>query len=179
MTYKIVLPISFIIYGCTHAPTTKEVLENFVEKTKVNRSVGSIGHENAFNIIKSKFDELALRGGGNVRIHTFTPDVEFAVDNYKRDFDTLIKTKYKSSDPVYKKWESFTKLSIDFVRKYKSVKGKNLILELPGDRADSEVVWVGAHYDTITHNHETMEFTPDAVAPGADDNARILQEKKH
>ena len=102
---------------------------------------------------------------------SFLPDIDFAVKNYKRDFDTLVKPKFAPSSAQYKKWKGFTDGAVNFVKQFRDVPGKNLILEIPGNRIPDEIVYVGAHYDTITHDHKTLQFNTTADAPGADDNA--------
>ncbi len=147
------------------------LLNKFVESSQPNRTVGSKGHEQAFEFIKNQFDEIATIAKGRVIIHEFEPDIDFAKKNYQNDFDTLVKTKYPPSSPVYKKWKLFTDQAIQFVESFRNIKGKNIILEIPGKRVPTEVIYVGAHYDTIDNDHTSLRFMPLSPAPGADDNA--------
>jgi len=133
--------------------------------------VGSKGHEQAFEFIKNQFDEIATVAKGRVIIHEFAPDIDFAKKNYQNDFDTLVKTKYPPSSSIYKKWKTFTNQAIEFVEGFRNIKGRNIILEIPGKRSPNEVVYVGAHYDTIDNDHTSLRFMPFSPAPGADDNA--------
>lgn len=149
-------------------------VKNIVELSVPNRTVGRPGHKKVFDHLKSEFEKIAKVGGGKVFVHEFKPDVKFAAKTYQNDFDNLVVKKFKKEDPTYKKWDAFTKAAIKFVNSFGKYRGKNLVLELPGTESPTEVIYVGAHYDSITHNHETMAFTPDAVAPAADDNASGL-----
>ncbi|PIT98881.1 MAG: hypothetical protein COT74_12675 [Bdellovibrionales bacterium CG10_big_fil_rev_8_21_14_0_10_45_34] len=167
----------------------QKILQDFVAASKPNRSVGSKGHKAAFEFLKKEFDHLAAEHSGSVYEHSFTPEIEFAVSNYKKDFETLVEGKISKDKPDYKKWKDFTDYSISFVQKYKGKAGRNLVLEFKGKKLPNEVVYVGAHFDTITHDHASMRFTPDSPTDGADDNAsgiaallytaKKLAEEKH
>ncbi|NDG85544.1 MAG: M28 family peptidase, partial [Proteobacteria bacterium] len=94
--------------------------------------------------------------------------------NYRKDFREKIAGKFKRSSAEFKKWNTFTGQAIAFVKRFEKTEGRNLILEVPGTRDPERVLYVGAHYDTITHDHDSMVFTPEGPAPGADDNASGL-----
>ena len=180
------LNICIFSLGCSTAPSPHQMIdsplltamkpemEKFLEISKPNRTVGSAGHEAAFQYLKNQFEGIAAKAGGKVIVQEFDPDIEFAIKNYKRDFDTMIKPKYSPSSPEYIKWNRFTMGAIRFVRQFEHTRGKNLILELPGKTNPEEVLYVGAHYDTITHDHTTLQFNTEAPAPGADDNASAV-----
>lgn len=146
----------------------------FVNATPPNRSVGYPGHAKAEQFLTERLMGYEESCKAKFYVHEFLPDVEFAAKNYQSDFDTQVRGKFPPSHPEFKKWQSFTTKAIAFVRKYAQVQGRNLILEVPGTDRANEVLYIGAHYDTITHNHKTMEFTPDEKAPGADDNASAV-----
>jgi hypothetical protein len=150
------------------------LIKKFLNVSKPNRTVGSIGHERAFEFIKGQFDEIATEIKGRVIVHEFVPDIEFAKQNYQNDFDTLVKGHYPPNSPIYKKWESFTDNAIHFMDNFKNIRGRNIILEIPGRRNVEEVIYVGAHYDTINSDPKTLRFQPNTPAPGADDNASAI-----
>lgn len=179
---KKLIAIIILIVGCSHSPMARNVatdpsfdikttVKNIVERGLPYRTVGTEGHKKVQEYISDEFKKIAVANGGKFFVHEFLPDVEFAARTYQSDFDTQVAKKFKPIDPVYKKWDKFTKAAKKFVRSYKKIKGYNLILEIPGSESQNEVLYVGAHYDSITHNHDTMTFTPDSPAPGADDNA--------
>ncbi len=167
----------------------KVEMDKFLEASHPNRGVDQPGHEAAFKYLKNEFDAIAKNtDGAKVYVQEFLPDTRFAIESYQKDFDTQIKGKYPPADPMYIKWKNFTDSAVKFVSRYQKIKGKNLILELPATEKDpankdTRVLYIGAHYDTITHNHETMEFTPKNPTPGADDNASgviaMLELAKH
>lgn len=147
-------------------------MQDFINSTAPNRSVGHPGHAKAKAFLISKLEKIQRNySGAKVYTHKFYADIDFAVKSYKSDFNTLIKNKMKKDDPNFKKWEGFTKSAIKYVEKYREIQGENIILELKGTKKPNEVLYVGAHYDSITHNHATMTFTPLEPTQGADDNA--------
>ncbi len=148
------------------------IVESIVHAGKPNRSVGKRGHKKSISYLKKEFQSIAAaKQGGKFFVHEFHPDIDFAVKNYQSDFDNLVAKKFKPTHSNYQKWDKFTKQAIRFVRSYKDIKGQNLVLELPGEDTTLDTLYIGAHYDTITHNHQNMQFTPTLTAPGADDNA--------
>jgi len=153
------------------AETVSPLLNKFVESSAPNRTVGSKGHEQAFEFIKNQFDEIAAIAKGRVIIHEFMPDIDFAKRSYQNDFNTLVRPKYPPTSPIYKKWKVFTDQAIEFVERFRNIKGRNIILEIPGKSIPGEVIYVGAHYDTIDNDHSSLRFMPFNPAPGADDNA--------
>lgn len=146
-------------------------LSAFIAASKPNRTVGSPGHAGASAYLETKFKQLAAKAGGKVYEHAFSPDVEFAAKHYADDFANQIEGKVPPSHPEYIKWRAFTDHAIAFVRGFKAKPGRNLILEFKGTAKADEVLYIGAHYDSITHDHASMRFTPDAPTEGADDNA--------
>lgn len=149
----------------------KKEMKDFILTARPERSVGSIGHEKAYDYLKARFDKLASKHQGKVIEHRFEPDIQFAIDYYQKDFDTKVEGKVPPGSRDYEKWKAFTGYAISFVSGYKGTTGKNLILEFKGTKRPKEILYVGAHYDSITHNHKSMQFTPDQPTDGADDNA--------
>ena len=157
----------------TKAALQAELLR-FIALSQPNRSVGMSGHEKAYDYLKKEFQKIAEAHSGKVLEHSFRPDVDFAIRSYQNDFDTKVEGKIAPEDPEYRKWKVFTNDAVSFVKKYQGNTGRNLILELKGTQKPAEVIYVGAHYDTITHDHVTMKFTPAESTEGADDNASSL-----
>jgi hypothetical protein len=167
----------------------KTEMTQFIQTSQPNRTAGTTGHHAAYQYLKKEFEKIAKAHDGKVFEHEFKPDVDYAARNYAKDFATQIEGKIPKNDPEYLRWKRFTDSSIAFVKSFAQTSGKNLILEFKGKTKPTEVIYVGAHYDTITHNKDTMAFTPEKPAPGADDNAsgvfamlsiaRQLAHKKH
>jgi hypothetical protein len=149
----------------------KTTLVEFIEATKPNRSVGKLGHNNAQNFLRNKLQGLAKEKHIYFYEHHFLPDVKFAVKTYEKDFSDAIEKKYSPKSKIYKKWDRFTKSAIQYVEKFKNIMGVNFILEIQGSENKDIISYLGAHYDTTTHNHKTLTFTPDVATDGADDNA--------
>jgi hypothetical protein len=176
------LSIRFILGLITFVPTVvwsatftsvslRTEMERFLDLSKPNRTVNTPGHRAAYAYLKQEFEKIAKAHQGQVYEHEFLPDVEFAANHYRQDFAQQVEGKIPVNHPDYAKWKAFTESSIQFVRGYAKTPGKNLVLELKGKSKPREVIYVGAHYDTITHDKEKMIFTPERKAPGADDNA--------
>lgn len=179
MAIKKLLPLFIFIFLLTSCNIFRDVsrhqinswLVGFINITKPNRSVGLDGHKRAKDYIKNTLKGLASKDHINFYTHTFLPNIDFAVRSYQKDFITQIASHYKKEDPVYKKWDNFTRSSIKYVESYRGIKGENFVLEITGEKFPKQVKYVGAHYDTITHNHQTLSFTPNEPSDGADDNA--------
>ena len=136
------------------------------------------GHKTAAAYIKNELEKTLKQAaknptfhGGKTYVHTFVPDIDFAIQSYKNDFKNLVEAKFPPEHAEYKKWKAFTDQAITFVSQYRKQPGQNIILELKGSKKPDEIVYIGAHYDTITHQKETLQFTPNSPTDGADDNA--------
>lgn len=151
--------------------TLKSELEKFISISRPNRSVGSKGHLAAYEYLKTEFKKIRDQAGGALYEHGFEPDIDFAVKHYENDFAEQVEGKIPRENPDYRKWKDFTASSIAYVKSYEGKPGKNLVLEIPGTKSPKDVIYIGAHYDTITHDHETLKFTPKQPTDGADDNA--------
>lgn len=172
------LAVSIDLKAANSQEDIKSSMQSFINASKPNRSVGREGHERALEFLKSELAKVqnssTLKDKGNrihIYEHTFNPDIQFAVDQYNKDFDEKIKPNYKSEDETYIKWKAFTDKAIQFVKKFKEIQGHNLIYEVKSKKNPNKIIYVSAHYDSITHDHDTMEFTPDEPTQGADDNA--------
>ena len=182
--------ILYILTSCSHSPVqsvlvsqdsiqdaysipnAQKELDAFIKAGAPNRSLGENGHEKAFQYLKLRFEEIAKnQKNSSVTIHPFFLDVDFAIKNYKNDFHTLVEEKFKKTSQEYKHWKKFTDSAIQFVNHYRTIKGKNIILEFRGTEAPNSILLYSAHYDTITNDASGMIFTPKSIAPGADDNA--------
>ena len=179
LVFLLTLTSFFSLQSCTKSDSiqssdlTKE-LSSFVETSRPNRSVGNPGHEKAFKHLQARLNQIAKGTEAKVYVHRFYPDVAFAEKFYRKDFDEKVAKKFPKTDPNYVKWHAFTEGAIAFVKKYETIVGRNLVLEIKGTEKASEVIYVGAHFDTISHDHKTLQFTPDAATDGADDNASAV-----
>jgi hypothetical protein len=144
-------------------------LEDLIIAAEGNRSPGSPGNLKALAFLKAEAKKLP---GWEISEHSFTPDIDFAVKSYNDDFKRLIASQYKPDHPEFLKWRKFTDNAVQYMESLRSLKGTNLVLSKKGTdpKLASEVMIVGAHFDTITHDLKEMKPLPAAPAPGADDN---------
>jgi hypothetical protein len=148
-------------------------VERFIAASKPNRSVGGEGHRAAYEFLKAELKKIGAlaSAGATLYEHSFRPDVDFAVRSYRHDFAEQVERNFPPEHPEYRKWKAFTEKAIAYVEGFRGKTGRNVILELKGAKRPDEIVYVGAHFDSITHDRDTMTFTPEAPTEGADDNA--------
>lgn len=150
-------------------------LTAFIQSGGKNRSPGTTGAAQSLNWLREQVKKIS---GWEVDEHLFQPDTDFAVQNLKDDFKRLVVGKFPTQHPEYLKWKTFTTDAILFQEALRGRMGTNLILRKKGNKEGKatgrEVVVVGAHYDTITHDHATMKITADMPAPGANDNGAAV-----
>jgi Zn-dependent M28 family amino/carboxypeptidase len=145
-------------------------LRGFVNAGGRGRMVGTDGHKSARLYLINKLKITSKGTNSTVRVQQFEPNTAVAQKMYLDDFNTKIVGKFPNSSPMYKKWNKFTKYMSALVGSYKTVDGHNIIWEKKG-RNDKEVLLIGAHYDTISHNKKSLEVTFGELMPGADYNA--------
>lgn len=150
----------------------KRELEALIRVSGGNRSAGLPGSARALEWLKAEAKKIP---GWQVEEERFTPDVDFAIRGYRKDFQDKLGG-MDPNLPEVKKWKKATDGLVAWAESLRGKKGINLILRKAGSdpAAAREVVVVGAHYDTITHDHATMEVRPEAPAPGADDNGAAV-----
>lgn len=145
-------------------------LRDFVRCCRPSRMAGTSGHE---MVSKWLVDEIKKRDNTNsglTFVDDFIPNTEEAIKKFQDNFQKEIVGRYEEKDPVYKKWNDYTKSMIQKIESLKTVTGKNVIWEKKGSKFPNEVIMLGAHYDTIAFNKETLVIDESAVQPGADNN---------
>lgn len=162
---------SFFLFSTLTSADIKKNINAFINSGKPNRTVGSKGHQGSQKFILGWLKGIKSARPTSIQEHVFMPDVDWAASEYQKDFDTNIKGKHNSKSATYKKWDQFTKEAIRFTRSFAKIQGKNIIFEIEGTKDNKRVLYIGAHYDTITHDKKSMKFTPNAPTLGADDNA--------
>lgn len=145
-------------------------LRDFVSCCRPSRFPGTDGHKKSAEWIVSKIKEVDTSGESVLMVEEFTPDLDYAVDFYKKDFQKKVASKYATNSAEYKKWKGFTDTIMKTLGNFKGLKGKNIVWEKKGLLAPDEVIMLGAHYDTIVYNEKTFKVAPRADMPGADDN---------
>jgi hypothetical protein len=153
----------------------EQSLRSFIRQTHPSRMVGSSGHNKAIPHLK---EQIIKRGANSslarkisMEVQTFTPDVKWASGIYLDDFEQKIKPNYSSNHPEYQKWNRFTRQRVELLEKLAKLRGANLVWEKQGADSSNKVIILGAHYDSLVSDPNTLETLPGAQMPGADDNA--------
>lgn len=168
------MAVILVICGARTAPADmRSDLDALIKASGGNRTAGRPGSAKAYAWLKAQAEKI---GGWEVVEHKFKPDIDFSVKNYKWDYEKYIESGIDPNHPEVKKVKGFTDRAIAYQESLRGKTGMNLILRKKGTnkKRANQVVLVSAHYDTITHNHDTLEVTPDKSAPGADDNGAAV-----
>lgn len=147
------------------------MLRLFVKNSRPSRLVGSLGHIKTQKFLLQSLKDMDPDKNHLKYIDSFNPDVDFAKKMYWDDFNKQIKTVFKPTDQNYVKWLEFTKSMTSFLESKRGVKGKNIIWEKRGILRPRDILVIGAHYDTIVTNSNTMKIENGILMPGANDNA--------
>ena len=145
-------------------------LRKFLKAGHPGRLVGSPGHKSSQDFIIKYIGELDSKKSGKVTTHEFKPEIDKAISMYQADFDKLIKPNHKPSEPLYKKWDGFTKSMVNGIQKRSGVTGKNIIWEKRGAVNPEKMIVIGTHYDTAANDQKSLKLLTDAPMPGADNN---------
>ncbi|MEI8346546.1 MAG: M28 family peptidase [Pseudomonadota bacterium] len=147
-----------------------QTLRDFLKNSRPSRMVGSKGHDGAAKYIEETIKKFDPQAQEHLSAHTFTPDVAWSQELYQQDFIREIKDKYPTQDPTYQKWNRFTRGMIHTLEEAKTLSGKNIVWEKKGKSKPQEILILGANYDTIAIDPQTLEVKPQVEMPGADDN---------
>lgn len=147
-----------------------KVLNQFVKESAPSRMVGMPGHEKAKNFIINSIKAHDPKNTGKLIIDTFTADVAEARRFYQNDFDTKVEGKVSKLHPDYQKWLRFTTYMQQTAERLKVHQGVNVIWEKTGLDANKTLL-ITAHYDTISHDPNTLLITEKNAMPGANYNA--------
>ena len=147
-----------------------EELRSFVKASRPARMVGTAGHLKAEEYLLKRIREIDPNEENLLYVDRFSPDVDYAASLYQADFKREIEAHYEKDNPVYKKWDTFTKQTVKALQKRRDIKGANIIWEKTGKTKPNDLLIIGAHYDTIAHNPETHVLDEESAQPGADDN---------
>lgn len=181
-----VLIFSFPILSLARAPSTYSqvksdmqkisqtdlirVLNNFVKAGAPSRMVGMPGHDKAKDFILETIKAQDPKGSGKVIVDQFAPDAAEAQRFYQSDFDQKVEGKISRLHPDYQKWLKFTTYMKATAMRLATNSTTNVIWEKSGLDANKILV-VMAHYDTISHDPNTLLILEKAAMPGANYNA--------
>lgn len=146
------------------------VLTQFVKESAPSRMVSQPGHDKAKDFILSTIKAHDPKSSGKVIVDTFSPDTDEAKRFYQSDFDAKVEGKVSKVHPDYQKWLRFTTYMQQTAERFKSHQGVNIIWEKTGLDAAKTLV-ITAHYDTISHDPNTLLITEKNAMPGANYNA--------
>jgi Zn-dependent M28 family amino/carboxypeptidase len=132
--------------------------------------VGLPGHDRARDYIQEEILKADIKKSGQLTITSTQPQIEEVKKFYQHDFDNKVEGKIPSHHPDYQKWLRFTLFMKNLVDSRKSIPVQNVIWEKKGMNSDKELV-VSAHYDTISHDKETLLVNENSPMPGANYNA--------
>lgn len=147
-----------------------ETLRDFVRCCRPTRLAGSVGHEKVSKWLVEEIKKRDSQNSGLTFVDDFIPNVEETKSRLMNKFQKDIVGKYTAKDPVYKKWNAYTKSMTTKLDTLKGVTGKNVIWEKKGSKFPNDVLMLGAHYDTIAFDKETLVLDEKAAQPGADNN---------
>ena len=144
-------------------------LRDFVRCCSPNRMVGTVSHAKAAPWLIDRIK--SIDSNSLLYIDEFSPDVDHAISLYEKDFQRQIAGNYPKESQMYKKWNNFTNSMTAHMEKLRTVKGKNIIWEKKGSISPKDVIILGAHYDTVAFDKESLRIDLTSKQPGADNNA--------
>jgi hypothetical protein len=145
-------------------------LNDFVKASAPSRMIGQPGHAKAKEHILQTIKKFDPKNSGKTIEDNFSPDAEEAKRFYQKDFDEQVEGKVPNTHPEYLKWLKFTTYMKQSADRLKENKGTNIIWEKNGINSNKVLV-ITAHYDTISHNKETLLIDEKSPMPGANFNA--------
>lgn len=187
MPQKLILFLSFSLSSSLFAaPVTLSGLKSHLQKVSTknltdwvnelvkvsapSRMVGKTGHDKARDFIKESISKNDPKNTGKITITSNAPDIEAIKKFYQNDFDQKVGSKIPMHDPLYVKWSRFTASMQNLATSKKDFPVQNIIWEKTGVNSEKILV-VTAHYDTISHDKETLLVNEASPMPGANYNA--------
>lgn len=147
----------------------EESLRRFLFQSRPGRLVNSPGHKGARDFLVKELSALTMPGSKLIQ-DEFIYDVDSAIQDYREEFQKEIVKNFAPKDPNYQKWLKVTEGMIDVVGKFRGKTGVNYIFEKRGTLRPEEVLVIGANYDTMVNNPQTLLPEIDKPMPGADNN---------
>lgn len=153
--------------------TSKELVgwvNSLVLESAPSRMVGLPGHLKAENFIRSSILKNDKKSTGKLIVQTTNPQIESVKTFYQSDFDQKVGSKLPPTHPDYIKWFQFTAYMKTLVESRKNNSVQNIIWEKSGINSNKILV-VTAHYDTISHDKNSLLVKENSPMPGANYNA--------
>lgn len=142
----------------------------FIKEGAPSRMVSKPGHDKARDYIQSSIKGFDSKNSGTLTVTANFPEVEDIKKFYQNDFDQKVEGKIPVTDPAYMKWQTFNQYMKMYVDGKKAVPVQNIIWEKAGINS-KKVLVVTAHYDTISHNKDSLLVSENDPMPGANYNA--------
>jgi Zn-dependent M28 family amino/carboxypeptidase len=147
-----------------------EWVSGLVKVSAPSRMVGKPGHDKASAYIQDSIKAADSKGAGKLEVVSVPVEVESIKKFYQKDFDLKLEGKVSKSHPEYQKWLKFTLSMQNLAESRKSYSVQNIIWEKTGLKTDKILV-VSAHYDTISHDKNSLIVKENESMPGANYNA--------
>lgn len=154
----------------TSTRNLSSLLSDFVSASLPSRMVGLPGHEKAKNFIVEKINEYDKKKSGKLTVSNELPDVESIKAFYQNDFNQKVEGKIPKTSSDYQKWSRFTASMQKFAASKKDIPVENIVWE-KGGLNPKKVLIVTAHYDTISHDKNSLLVAESTAMPGANYNA--------
>ncbi len=145
-------------------------VNELVSVSKPSRMVGLPGHDKARDYLKETILKLDNKKTGKLTVTSVDPVISSVSAFYQKDFDEKIEGKFPKSSPDYQKWLIFTQSMQNLAQRKASAKVENIVWEKAGLNTQKVLV-VTAHYDTISHDLNSLLVKEDEAMPGANYNA--------
>ncbi len=147
-------------------PQVVQNLRDFIACCRPGRLVGTESHLKAVDFLENFLKTRGNGKGVEIKRESFVPDLESAQAKLKADLkalETVPADIQKFADSLTNKLESLKPW-------VKNHPGINLVWEKKGTINPEEVLFFGAHYDSIVFDPETRVIDESAQMPGADNN---------
>lgn len=145
-------------------------VNGLVNTSAPSRMVGLPGHSRARDFIVAELKKLDPKNSGTLVITNQKPDIEAIRRFYQNDFDQKVEGKIPATHPEYKKWLRFTTFMQSLAERRKDTPVENISWEKQGINPKKLLV-ITAHYDTISHDKNSLLVNETDTMPGANYNA--------
>lgn len=147
-----------------------DMVNSLIKESAPSRMVGLPGHDKAVNFLKNTITKADPKGKGKLILTSGPADVEAIKAFYQKDFDTKVEGKIPKMSPDYNKWMKFTAYMQTLAESKKVNPVQNITWEKSGLNSNKLLV-ITAHYDTISHDKNTLMVKENESMPGANYNA--------
>lgn len=148
----------------------RSLVVDFVRAGSPSRIPGTEGHAKALSFLENKIREFDNKNTGTLIIEKFKLPTDKGIALYEGDFQNKVVSYFQPTSPEYRKWKTFTELMVKEIKARENQSGLNLIWEKTGTD-QKRWITIMAHYDTISHDKDTLLVKGKDLMPGANYNA--------